>query len=176
MIELTSCGIKSRFRFPEKRKRCLNVRCNLSFDTRAEAIRHYRAAHSNAAIYCEKCKKPVHTQYLPYWQEHCSKRHPEVQSNEAVAPKAIDANSTASKPSKLQTTKIYCPLKECSYKTRRMHKLQKHWDKVHPNLHFPVIHDRQLGDGPHDAPAASKREPTTVSEMNVFAIPIISSE
>lgn len=187
MIELNSCGIVSRFRFPMNRKRCLNMRCNLSFGTRAEAIRHYRAAHSRAAIYCEKCNKPVHTKYLPYWQYHCEKWHPqtkiETETKVAVALKSIDTNAMPSKSSdsghssKPETTKMMCPLRGCSYKSRRIHKLRKHWDKLHGSFRFPIIHGTQLVDEQSDVSAATCAEQKEdVSETKVSKNPIGSSE
>lgn len=183
MIELNSCGIVSRFQFPKNRKRCLNVRCSLSFGTRAEAIRHYRAAHGMAAIYCEKCQKPVHTTYLSYWQDHCEKRHPQIETKVTVAPKSMDKSSTASKSSnseqssKLETTKIVCPIRGCSYKSRRIHKLRKHWDKLHSSLRFPIVHGKQFGDMHRDVPAASCAEQrANVSETGIYDISIKSSK
>lgn len=161
MIELNSCGIKSQFRFPKNRLRCLNKRCYSKFKTRAEVIRHYKAAHGRAAIYCEKCKKPVHTTYLPSWQSHCDKWHPQTE------PKATDdlkpssnGCSMAPKPfaseqsSNLMTTKIVCPLKDCSYKSSRMQKIRKHWDKMHGDFRFPLVHEKQF-DGMRNNAAAN---------------------
>lgn len=172
MIELFSCGIASRFQFPKHRSRCLNKRCNLSFDTRAQVIRHYKREHSMAAIYCEICKKPVHAKHLCTWQDHCDKWHPQIKAKEtAVAPKSIDTSSTASKSpksehsSKLGSTKIVCPLVGCSYKSRRITKLRKHWNKLHSSFHFPAIHGQQFDDEQHDASCATPR--ANVNEMRL---------
>lgn len=150
-----SCGIASRFQFPKRRKRCLNVRCCASFETRTEAIEHYRQAHSRAAIYCEPCGKPVHTTYLPYWQSHCDSKHPKMNSEAAVDLKSIDTSpsvseSSSSKHSSKSVTKTGCPLKGCSYKSRRMHKLRKHWNKVHSDFRFPVMLEKQFNGSQHN--------------------------
>lgn len=160
MIELYSCGIASRFQFPKFRKRCLNKRCNLSFESRPEAIQHYKREHGTAAIYCEECKKLVHAKYICQWQYHCDKWHPQVKTEVIVPSKSIDTSSTASKSPKSEHssksgTKIVCPLIGCSYKSRRIQKLRKHWDKLHSSFHFPAVHGKQFDDEQHDDPAAS---------------------
>lgn len=125
-----------------------------------------------AAIYCKECQKPVHTTYLPYWQDHCEKKHPKIVPKAAANPKSTDTISMVSKSSnsehssKLVTAKIVCPLKGCNYESRRIHKLRKHWDKLHSDLRFPLIHEKQFDDLQHDETAADCAEQAIdVSEM-----------
>lgn len=147
---MNCCGLVSRFQFPKDQMRCLNLRCRrASFKTRAEVIKHYKQAHSNAAVYCEKCQKPVHAKYLSNWQEHCDRRHPQMDSKATADCKSIDTSSTVSKSSSSKqssksVTKTGCPLKGCSYKSRRMHKLRQHWNEVHSDLRFPVFSEKQF--------------------------------
>lgn len=163
MIQLNSCGFSTQFVWPAHRRRCLNVRCRSSYSTRAEAIQHYKAVHSTAAIYCELCAKPVHTTYLPYWQAHCDKYHPNVNSPSIADSKSIEPSSAPKPPESTQaskaTTKIPCPLVECSYKSRRMHKLYKHWAKMHPNFRFPM--EKHRDDLQLNAPNANRTTQTT---------------
>lgn len=172
LVKLNSCGIKSHFRFPKHRRRCLNVRCAASFKTRAEAIQHYKAAHSETAIYCEPCKKPVHTTNPAYWQAHCESRHPQMNSKSNADAKSIGTSSTVSKSpeskhSSKSSTKIICPLKECSFKSRRMHKLRKHWNKEHSDLRFPLVHEKHHVDDQQLASSSNRTKQTKeVREIN----------
>lgn len=35
--------------------------------------------------------------------------------------------------------KIQCPIKDCAYKSRQIEKLQRHWNREHPNFKFPEM-------------------------------------
>lgn len=161
----------SGFRFPKNRKRCLNVRCRASFKSRSEVIEHYKQIHSKAAIYCEACRKPVHTTYLRYWLDHCETRHTQMNSKAIDDSKSIETSSmvsksSSSKHSSKSVTKAGCPLKGCSYKTRRIHKLRKHWNKMHGELRFPLIHENPFYDIENNASATGcATQSKDVSEM-----------
>lgn len=180
LIELNSCGIVSRFRYPKFKTRCLNIHCGKAFKTREATIEHYRTAHSKAAIYCELCKKPVHTISIAYWKSHCEKKHPQMKSNAVAGSSTIDTSPTVSKSSASKSqspnseqsqpanskhssksmTKTDCPLNGCNYRTRQMSKLRKHWTKMHGYLRFPIVHETQSNDVPDNDPAPNSDEQT----------------
>lgn len=152
----------------------------MSFETRAEAIMHYKIAHSSAAIYCKLCQKPVHTKYPAYWKRHCERKHPQINLRTNADSESIGTSSTVPKspvtmsqpsmPKRSQqkhplksVAKMFCPLKECSYKTRRMRKLHEHWDKEHSDLRFPIAHEKQSEDA--QAAPDSTKHGHNVSEM-----------
>lgn len=59
MIYLTGGGHISQWHFPENTSICPVLGCHLQFQTRFQAIEHYRQRHAMYAILCKICSKPI---------------------------------------------------------------------------------------------------------------------
>lgn len=76
LITLTNeWGITGNWYFPKKLKVCPIHNCSIKFDTRSQAISHYRKLHSNA-ILCPGCEKPISAKTPHNFRRHFKEQHP----------------------------------------------------------------------------------------------------
>lgn len=61
VITLTSgANRKTYWQFPKENwQACPAIRCNLKFESRSDAIEHFKLEHSKNSICCQLCDKPI---------------------------------------------------------------------------------------------------------------------
>lgn len=133
VIILRGRGQNSKWHFPNTTQ-CPAKKCLLNFNTRSEAIDHYKRLHAGHYTMCLTCKKPISVSCYSNWKRHCL-THPNAE------PTKQKTNVRVPNTDKEQTRIIPCPLKDCSFRTIKKHKLRTHWDQKHGSLRFPEIRD-----------------------------------
>lgn len=78
LITLRGCGQKTQWRFPPNFNQCPVKRCGEKFETRSEAIIHYKKQHAKTSIFCFICDKPLAAQSWNNFQIHYQHLHPAV--------------------------------------------------------------------------------------------------
>lgn len=73
LITLTGLAKVTHWKFPEINY-CPHPNCEEDFETRAEAIIHYKM-HSDHAILCSICQKPIYTYSIDGFKEHYRNFH-----------------------------------------------------------------------------------------------------
>lgn len=76
MITLHGCGQITYWRFPQNIKQCPKISCLEDFDSRLDAIDHYRQQHAEKAILCTLCNKPISTLQAWNFEDHFRRMHP----------------------------------------------------------------------------------------------------
>lgn len=76
LIMLRGCGQVTEWRFSKDLKQCPVNKCNLEFETRQEAIAHYKMIHANNSIFCTLCAKPICTGTTGKFLVHHGRMHP----------------------------------------------------------------------------------------------------
>lgn len=99
LITLSTSDQVSHWRFPQNTSQCPVKSCQEEFDSRSDAIAHYKHEHADKAIFCPPCNKPIAVRRLAQFLTHFHKKHPfkknpyDVRGKEAVAPeKSSDQN------------------------------------------------------------------------------------
>lgn len=120
MITLTAGSRVTHWRFPKENwKRCHQRLCNLKFETRLDAINHYKSEHSNNAICCKLCDKPIVVYGITYFSMQLK----------------ISENSCI----------LYFFFILTLFLTISFTK-EKHYARVHRNVKFPVEIGLEAGD------------------------------
>lgn len=78
LITLRGCGQITQWRFPEHMTRCPFVRCHKHFESRPDAIDHFKMNHTVNMILCFTCNKPIRSAYPVQFIEHHRNRHPNI--------------------------------------------------------------------------------------------------
>lgn len=76
LITLNGCGRITKWRFSKDLKQCPVSKCNLEFETRQEAIVHYKMTHAKNSIFCALCDKPICTDTTREFLIHYGRMHP----------------------------------------------------------------------------------------------------
>lgn len=164
VITLEGLGKIMKWQFPETNT-CPIRRCHLSFRNRSAAIAHYKEKHSKKCTLCPVCKKPIALSKNTCWSNlrtHLRTQHPNVKIKTGT--KRTQKLETCVKPKQKSNSKTYCklcsknvkyfsrhmiemhtskkiccPLKDCSFETKRLDNLRNHWKRLHGNFKFPEI-------------------------------------
>lgn len=68
-------GFITQFKFSETNE-CPVRNCGI-FDSRSDAIAHYKQQHAEYAIFCEQCNRPFSIRSLEQFRDHYQKLHPD---------------------------------------------------------------------------------------------------
>lgn len=79
LITLHSCGITTQWKFPKNIKICPVITCRKNFDSRSNAIAHYKRTHANHSILCSICDKPLYSKSISDFIRHHKNIHPDVE-------------------------------------------------------------------------------------------------
>lgn len=153
MIVLSGCGLKFMWQYPRNIKKCPVRNCLKLFDTRSDAIIHFKRNHAKRSTLCSICQGPILMRTFGDINHHYKRRHPNADVPSYFVKKNIDADvqpqmesfkskshaENGSQPLKEMHKKarLSCPLKSCSYETMQMTELCTHWTKNHGELQFP---------------------------------------
>lgn len=140
-MTLTGADRLSQWQFPNVLA-CPVLRCDKTFETRAETIRHYRKTHSMNFQYCSICAKPVCAHNMATFKDHFLKKHPN-----ASLPKdffgdeeddVIQLNGGNQTTEWRFTKSIWrkCPAENCGMKFRARSEIREHFKKRHTSDHF----------------------------------------
>lgn len=78
LITLGGCGRITQWRYPNNLMQCPNVKCCKEFETRSNAIAHFKELHAKDAILCSICQKPIAAQYESVFIRHWERKHPQM--------------------------------------------------------------------------------------------------
>lgn len=165
LITLEGFGIIKKWRFPKNTTDCPVPKCKTSYKNRSAAIAHYKEVHAKLATRCPICEKVIYS-CTSNLKIHMQRVHPEVK-NYKMEQQSVDVAETKStikrepgatikqKRCKMcgksfanlsrhmhevhSSTKMFCPLKDCTFTTKRMDSLRDHWKRLHGDLRFPEI-------------------------------------
>lgn len=165
LIALEGHEIIKNWRFPKNTADCPVSKCKTPFKNRSAAIAHYKEVHAKFATRCPICGKVIHS-CSNNLKSHVQRVHPEVK-NYRMGQQSVDAEATEStikrepgtsiKPKRCKvcgksfsnisrhmlemhnSPKMFCPLKDCTFTTKRMEILRGHWERLHGDLRFPEI-------------------------------------
>lgn len=76
LITLRGCGQTTYWRFPQDSKQCPVKRCEEKFDSRLDAIAHYKLNHAMKAILCTLCDRPIAVNQPGTYEKHYLRLHP----------------------------------------------------------------------------------------------------
>lgn len=76
LIQLSSCGIETEWTFPADQISCPNRHCLKEFNSRSDAIIHFKREHSKKAIMCDMCNKPISGGSVSTFVAHYRHAHP----------------------------------------------------------------------------------------------------
>lgn len=76
LIQLSCRGIHTEWTFPSDQSNCPVRNCGKAFDSRSDAIIHYKRTHSQKAILCELCNKPISVGACNTFIIHWQRAHP----------------------------------------------------------------------------------------------------
>lgn len=151
VITLSGLDVITKWRFPENLSKCPVSNCSLPFDARSDAIAHYRVSHAENNILCSICDEPIP---VPVSKKQLVAHYEKVHSTGTKNVGVVERWKTS--------RRMPCPLKDCTFRTKRKHKLRKHWTETHGDLRFPEVRHRSgYGYSIND-----RTEQTDVSECN----------
>lgn len=163
MITLEGLGLIKKWRFPQDHTKCPVNKCCSSFKSRSAAIAHYKEIHAKKATLCPVCNKVIANSSYNL-EKHMGRMHPgnlkteptlnEVEKAQNIS-KPGPRSAIGKKPCKYcaksfinlqrhifevhSSTRMFCPLKDCTFTTKRIQSLREHWQKLHGDLRFPEL-------------------------------------
>lgn len=100
LIELIACGQVTQWRFPKNIKHCPFYKCEETFDTRLDAIAHYKQQHAKGFILCSICQKPIRARTPRQFKSHYLLVHPTeplpLLDDESPSPKSDKVRESSS--------------------------------------------------------------------------------
>lgn len=79
MIALNGWGQITYWQYPKQSSQCPVQNCRKSFKLRLTAIAHYKKQHSQSAILCSLCNKPICVNMIDAFEIHHHRVHPGVE-------------------------------------------------------------------------------------------------
>lgn len=79
-IKLTGCGQITLWKFPKSISHCPVKNCVSFFESRSDAIAHYKTKHATKSILCSDCKKPLLIRDMSDLNWHYYRQHPNVKN------------------------------------------------------------------------------------------------
>lgn len=164
MITIEGLGKIEKWRFPPHLNACPIQKCPSSIKNRSAAIAHFKNVHAKRATLCPMCKKLI-LNWNNNLEKHIKRMHPNAKDNgnksslrgkEETKPpikyklQAKNCNVCGKSVTNLDrhmlekhtAKRIVCPLKECTFTTKRIDRLRHHWNRSHGNLRFPEIRNQ----------------------------------
>lgn len=76
-ITLCSCGVTTKWRYPDKLRECILLNCHQKFKSKSDGMAHFRENHAIGSILCSLCDRPVRSLNGPNdFRRHYAHKHP----------------------------------------------------------------------------------------------------
>lgn len=76
-ITLSSCGVTTKWRYPDKLRECILSNCRQKFKSKSDGMAHFRENHAIGSILCSLCDRPIRSSKGPNdFRRHYAYKHP----------------------------------------------------------------------------------------------------
>lgn len=152
LITLGGCGQVTQWRFPQNLSSCPVLKCLKQFNSRSDAITHYKLKHAKNAVYCSLCNKPIAAPLPGIYKLHYNRLHPNIKNpfDEITENKRTSDLVTLSGCGQITQWRFpktkRCPVLKCSSSFETRLAAMNHYKKKHArNAIFCHLCNKPIG-------------------------------
>lgn len=106
-ITLQTCGITTKWRYPENVRECVVLNCHEKFRSKSDAMAHFRQNHAIGSILCSICDRPIRSSKgLNDFRKHYAYKHPNHSMPFDYEPVGSDTTRTNTKKGNVQVKQV----------------------------------------------------------------------